>query len=136
MRHLLKTAITLILASWCFGGPLYGQENTENNKPEKWRKNIIRYNLSGGLLFGLGDYVVIGYERVVNARQSFSINIGPSSLPKLVNFTTDSFSLQKDLKNSGFNVSVDYRFYLTKENKYAAPHGLYIGPYTSYNHFQ
>jgi hypothetical protein len=31
---------------------------------------------------------------------------------------------------------VDYRFYLAKENKYRAPHGLYIGPYYTHIHFK
>jgi hypothetical protein len=57
------------------------------------------------------------------------------SLPKLVSINTDSFSLKKDNKNNGMNFSVDYRFYLGKENRYLAPHGVYIGPYYSYNKF-
>lgn len=98
-------------------------------------KNVIRYDLSGGLLFGVSKYVVFGYERVVGPHQSFSINVGPASLPKFVAIVTDSFSLSKDTKRSGFNISVDYRFYLAKENRYAPPHGLYVGPYVSYNQF-
>jgi hypothetical protein len=102
---------------------------------KKSYKNIIRYNLSGALLFGFDNYVIFGYERMVNPHQSFSINIGGVALPKFVSVNTDSFSLQKDVKNNGFNASVDYRFYLPHENKYDAPHGVYIGPYFSYNHF-
>jgi hypothetical protein len=98
-------------------------------------KNIIRYNLSGAILFGADKYVVFGYERVVGPRQSFSVNVGRASFPKLVSVSTDTFELQKDLKNGGMNVSADYRFYLKKENKYTAPHGLYIGPYYSFSHF-
>ena len=103
--------------------------------PAKNYKNIVRYNLSGALLFGFDRYVILGYERVVKKNQSFSINVGQASLPKLVSITTDSFSVEKDKKSSGFNFSVDYRFYLAKENKYVAPHGLYIGPYYSFNKF-
>lgn len=102
---------------------------------EKTYKNVIRYDLSGGLLFGIDKYVVFGYERVIGAHQSMSINVGPASLPKFIAIVTDSFSLSKDTKRSGFNVSVDYRFYLAKENRYAPPHGLYIGPYVSFNKF-
>jgi hypothetical protein len=109
------------------------QVDTVNNGRQY--KNVIRYNLSGALLFGFDKYIVFGYERVVNPRQSFSINFGGAALPKLVSINTDSFNLQKDKKNSGYNFSADYRFYLAKENKYNAPHGLYIGPYYSLNHF-
>jgi len=99
-------------------------------------KNVIRYDLSGSLLFGVDKYVVFGYERILSPHQSISINIGPASLPKLIAIQTDSFTLSKDTKRNGFNVSVDYRFYLSKENKDAPPHGLYIGPYVSYNRFK
>jgi hypothetical protein len=98
-------------------------------------KNIIRYNLSGGLLFGLNHYIVLGYERVLSPKQSISINIGKASLPKLVSINTDSFQIKNDKKRSGVNFSIDYRFYLASENKHKAPHGLYIGPYYSYNRF-
>lgn len=103
--------------------------------PEKTYKNIVRYNLSGPLLFGFDRYVILGYERVIKKNQSFSINIGQASLPKLVSISTDSFNVEKDKKSTGFNFSVDYRFYLSKENRYLAPHGLYIGPYYSFNKF-
>jgi hypothetical protein len=99
-------------------------------------KNIIRYNLSGALLFGPDRYVIFGYERVINRHQSISINIGSVSLPKLASINTDSLNLKKDNKNTGTNVSIDYRFYLANENKYPAPHGIYVGPYYSFNRFK
>ncbi|SEP42330.1 DUF3575 domain-containing protein [Niastella yeongjuensis] len=98
-------------------------------------KNIIRYNLSGALLFGVDHYIVLGYERVLSPKRSISVNFGKASLPKLVNINTDSFQVQNDKKRSGVNISIDYRFYLARENKFKAPHGLYIGPYYSYNRF-
>jgi hypothetical protein len=107
----------------------------KNDSTAKVYRNVIRYNLSGGLLFGLDKYIVFGYERVLNSRQSISINAGRVSFPKLVSFSTDSFSVKSDLKNSGFNTSIDYRFYLRKENLFMPPHGIYIGPFYSYNHF-
>jgi len=33
----------------------------------------------------------------------------------------------------GLNLSADYRFYLSKLNKYHAPRGVYIGPYAAFN---
>lgn len=100
------------------------------------RKNVIRYNLSGAMLFGIDKYIVLGYERVIGKHQSFSLNFGVASLPKLVTISTDSLKVSKDQKNSGFNLSVDYRFYLKKENRYSPPHGLYIGPYYFFNQFK
>lgn len=112
----------------------YAQVDSSNMSVQ--HKNVVRYNLSGALLFGFDKYIVFGYERVVGKKQSFSINLGRASLPKPLNISTDSFSLSKSRKRTGYNISVDYRFYLANENKYAPPHGVYIGPYYSYNHFE
>jgi hypothetical protein len=128
-KTVLKAAVTFGLFFSIFSG------EAQDSSAVKQRKNIIRYNISSPLVFGFDKNLVLGYERVVGRNQSFSINGGRSALPKLVSFSTDSFQLNSDLKNSGYNFSVDYRFYLGKENKYAAPHGIYIGPYYSYNHF-
>jgi len=128
-KTFLKVTITFAFLLNLAG--VYGQDNSQN----KQYKNVIRYNISNPLLFGFDRYVVLGYERIVNDDQSFSINVGRASLPRLVEINTDSFHLNKDTKNSGYNLSLDYRFYLEKENKYAAPHCLYIGPFYSYNHF-
>src|SRR3954471_16621462 len=98
-------------------------------------KNVVRYNLSGALLFGFSKYIVLGYERVLSPKSSISVNFGTAALPKIISLVTDSFQTKKEGKRKGFNVSIDYRFYLSKETKFAAPHGVYIGPYYSYNHF-
>jgi hypothetical protein len=108
---------------------------TDSLKQMRQYNNVVRYNLSGALLFGFDKYIVFGYERMIKRNQSISVNIGDARLPKLITINTDSFSLKNDKKNKGVNVSVDYRFYLGKENKYVAPHGAYIGPYYSYNNF-
>ena len=107
----------------------------DTTKKEQQFKNVVRYSLTGALLFGVDKYIVLGYERLLTPRQSFSVNFGKAALPKLTTIITDSFELSQDLKNTGINVSIDYRFYLAKENKHAAPHGLYIGPYYSFNSF-
>jgi uncharacterized protein DUF3575 len=108
----------------------------DSTAPPRAYKNVIRYNLTGGILFGFDSYVVLGYERVLSSHRSISINFGRASMPKLTEIVTDSFDLRKDKKRSGYNVSVDYRFYLSKENKFSAPRGVYVGPYYSYNHFE
>jgi len=119
-----------------YSGMLHAQSADTDSSWQKSHKNIIRYNISGALLFGFDKYIIFGYERVVNRHQSFSINVGGAGLPKFISLNSDSFRLQKDTKNSGFNASADYRFYLSHENKYYAPHGVYIGPYVSFNQFK
>jgi hypothetical protein len=39
------------------------------------------------------------------------------------------------VKKTGYSLTADYRFYLKKENKDPAPHGVYIGPYLAYLNF-
>lgn len=127
--------LIIVLIAICCSQTASGQVDTAAKKGKDY-KNIIRYNLSGALLFGIDKYIVFGYERVVSPKQSFSINVGRASLPKLVSFTSDSFALKGDRKNTGFNISLDYRFYLAKENKYNAPHGVYVGPYMAYSQME
>ncbi|PWT95594.1 MAG: hypothetical protein C5B52_17470 [Bacteroidetes bacterium] len=115
-------------------GICQGQDKTDSIKMHPY-KNIVRYNLSGALVFGADRYIVFGYERVIRKNQSISINFGKASLPKLITVSTDSLELSKNSSASGYNVSIDYRVYISRENKYPAPHGLYIGPYYSYNKF-
>ncbi len=98
-------------------------------------KNVIRYNLSGPMLFGYDSYVIFGYERVIWKQHTISINGGTVKFPKIFYISTSIFDLQKDERNSGIHFSADYRFYPRKDNKYAAPRGVYIGPYFSYNRF-
>jgi hypothetical protein len=95
-------------------------------------KNVIRFNLSNYFLFG-GRNVIFGYERVVSPSQSFSINFGMASIPMMKSMSGDSISIEKQSNRMGFNVSADYRFYLKKENRYGAPRGVYLGPYSFFN---
>ncbi len=136
MKPFHPTVAVLLTIAALYNGNLHAQYSDADSSWKNSRKNIVRYNLSGGLLFGIDKYVVFGYERVIKPHQSLSLNVGRAALPKLVSINTDSFSVSKDLKNTGFNISLDYRFYLAKENKYVAPHGLYIGPYIAYNNFK
>ncbi|MFZ4770635.1 MAG: hypothetical protein ACOYLO_10700 [Ferruginibacter sp.] len=79
---------------------------------------------------------MFGYERAIGKHQSFSVNIGKFSLPKLINISTDSIKDFNSNKSSkGISLSGDYRFYLAKENLYNSPHGIYIGPYFAFNKF-
>lgn len=135
MSRNIVPATTIALILFLTGTTAYAQQDQTDSLGGKTRKNVVRVNISNPLIFGFDRYLILGYERVINKNQSLSINVGRASLPKFVTINTDSFSLTKDLKNNGYNVSVDYRFYLRKENKYAPPHGVYIGPFYSFNHF-
>ena len=124
------------------GHPVVGQVDTV--KPvlvqadavkEKKFKNTIRLNITNPLIFG-ERAIVLGYERVLSDSKSFSINLGQSELPDFGLFDPDTDDPEaKLIKNStgkGFNTTADFRFYLKAENKYAAPHGIYLAPYVAY----
>ena len=99
----------------------------------KQLKNTILFNVTNPLIFG--SSYILGYERVLNHRHSFSVSIGTTSFPGSDRRDTDSLKVNDVDDKSGMNISADFRFYLSKENKYAVPRGVYIGPYYSYNNF-
>ncbi len=98
-------------------------------------KNVVRVNITYPLLFGSKNFV-LGYERIIKPHQSISVNVGLTNLPKVTSFDLDSLSITSDAETSGYNVSMDYRFYLKKENKFLAPRGVYVGPYAFYYNFK
>src|SRR5262245_43130102 len=98
-------------------------------------KNTIHYNVTNPMIFG-NRSIIFGYERVLNKLRSFTLNIGTTDFPKLGLVKSDSVKLKSVTHEVGFHLSADYRFYLAKQNKYAAPRGVYIGPYYSYNYFK
>jgi hypothetical protein len=103
-------------------------------KQEREFKNTIRFNITNPLIFG-SKSIIFGYERILKNNQSFSINIGQASFPTLKFGVSDEFRAKTVLSEGGFHISGDYRFYLSKLNRYNAPRGVYIGPYYSYNKF-
>jgi len=127
-----KTFAVIFVPIFIFSGTqiIYGQDE----KPViKNLKNSVKINITNPMIFGDQCYM-IGYERTIGNHQSFSVNIGRFSLPRILNINTDSIKQTGNSSQSkGFHMSGDYRFYLSKENKYNSPHGIYIGPYATYN---
>jgi len=106
----------------------------EADSVKKNLKNSIKVNITNPMIFGDKCYM-IGYERTIGDHQSLAVNIGRFSIPLSLNLiNTDSIEdVTKNINSKGFHFSSDYRFYLSKENKYNSPHGIYIGPYVTYN---
>lgn len=128
MNSAIKVTIALIMVATLPVSTCYGQKDSLKNF-----KNTIRFNITNPMLFS-SKFNVIGYERVIKDYQTASINLGRSSFGTLL-FNSDSLDAKTQNNDKGFNLSVDYRFYLKKENKFRAPRGAYIGPYYSYNFF-
>jgi hypothetical protein len=122
----ISVLLTTLLISCPFTN---GQADTVKNF-----KNTIKFNITNPMLFGW-KYNVLGYERVIKEHQTATITMGRVAFPRLSEGIADSIGISEQLNDKGFNFSLDYRFYLRKENRYSAPRGVYIGPYYAYNHF-
>ena len=99
------------------------------------RRNTIKVDLTSYWLYR--NALMFSYERVVKNRpnQTWAITAGLQQLPKLLGSLDDTLSVTNEFKTKGWKIGGDYRFYLKKENKFAAPHGVFIGPYTTYHHY-
>jgi hypothetical protein len=121
---------SFLLSALCiFSTEVSGQYviDTANSK-----KNTIRVNITNPMIFG-DQYNVVGYERIIGKNQSFSVNFGRFAMPKFVDEEPDSVQLQRNYNDKGINFAIDYRFYFFGLNRFAAPRGIYIGPYYAYN---
>lgn len=128
VKSAIKPTIALIFVATLSVLTCHGQADSA-----KYFKNTIRYNITNPVLFSW-KFNVLGYERVISDHQTASVNIGRTALGGFL-LSNDSIDLIDQYNDKGFNFSLDYRFYLKKENMYRAPRGLYIGPYYSYNQF-
>ena len=102
-------------------------------KHAKEFKNTLKINLTSWILYKNG--VQLNYERVLSSKRSFTVFGGIIQFPMPTVISNSSLSFDKNKKKSGYSFGADYRFYLAKENKYAAPRGVYLAPFVSYYHF-
>lgn len=93
------------------------------------RRNTIKVEFTSFALYR--QPIVLSYERVVKRNQSMVFTAGLQKFPAVLNLGQGIF-VSRDISASGHKLGFEYRFYLKKENKYAAPRGVYIGPYISY----
>ncbi|HEX6223519.1 MAG TPA: DUF3575 domain-containing protein [Chryseolinea sp.] len=97
------------------------------------RKNTIKIDLTSNVLFR--NAFNFSYERVTKPHQTFAITAGYQQFPKLTSIGSGIEATNDSKKRTGLKFGGEYRFYLKKENKFQAPHGVYIGPYISYLYF-
>ena len=110
-----------------------GQEKDTMLKVEKEHPNIVKLSISSWLIYPTSIHVA--YERVLNGKQSISVFGGYNEFPININPDIANTSLAYTRKKTGYSVGAEYRFYLSSENKYKAPHGVYLAPYSSYFSF-
>jgi hypothetical protein len=99
---------------------------------EKVFKNTLKLNLTSWILY---SGVQVNYERILSKKRSITLYGGIIEFPMPSVISNSSLSFNRDKQKSGFSLGSEYRFYLAKENKYDAPHGVYLAPFVSFYHF-
>lgn len=125
----------LLVITFSLAWPANAQKGYAFPDSVKYKKNVIKWNLTPFLLWSYKD-INIGYERVVSPYRSFSVNAGYFELPQFSANLLDSLNIENSTDRYGYAFSGDYRFYFKKRNKHMAPDGLYWGPYGSFHHTQ
>jgi hypothetical protein len=100
----------------------YAQDSTD----VAYRRNTIKLDLTGNLIYD--NSFNLSFERLIRPSQSFVVTAGYQEFPTIINFGEKVEGDKRD-DRSGYKYGAEYRFYLKKENKFAAPRGVYIGPY-------
>ena len=103
-------------------------------KKEKSRPNLIKLNISAPIIYN--NAIMGAYERVLSPNRSINVYGGYCEFP-MPSIISDNDNLKfiNNKQKSGFAIGADYRFYLGKLNKYAAPRGVYLAPFMSYYNF-
>jgi hypothetical protein len=95
--------------------------------------NIVKISLSSYTLYPNSFH--LGYERVLTKNKSIYVFGGYNEFPLSLNLDLPNTKLSDARSKSGFSVGAEFRFYLSEENKYNAPHGIYLAPYISFYKF-
>jgi hypothetical protein len=109
-----------------------GLSEAQDSIAKTQRRNTIKIDLTSHILYR--NALGISYERLVKPSESFSVMAGYQEFPIVASFG-QRITVRDDRKRHGYKFGGEYRFYLTKENRYAAPRGLYIGPYFALHRF-
>ena len=128
LKKLSSVAIILIVSM-----QVHAQKDSSKVVPEKDYKNIIKLNITSWILYSNG--IQINYERLLSNHSSITVFGGPIEFPMPTVIANSPLNFDKNKSKSGFVIGSEYRFYLSKENKDAAPHGVYLAPFISYYHF-
>jgi Protein of unknown function (DUF3575) len=103
--------------------------NAQDSARYAQRKNTIKLDITSRWLYR--NSLIMSYERVTKPNQSVGLIAGYQEFPRSSSLG-DGISVKDDRKKNGMKFGAEYRFYLRKENKYRAPRGVYIGPYSTF----
>lgn len=108
-----------------------GSAQKQDSIPKRF--NIVKINLMSSFLYRNSG--AVSFERLSKPNQSWAVTVGYVRFPTLGSLGSSAQVTNENVKNAGYMFGGEYRFYLGKENKYAAPHGVYLGPYTNFYSF-
>jgi len=128
----LSRVICMVLCMLATVNMVGQEEKTATQAKRGDYKNIIKFNLSSRILYR--NTFILGYERVMKKNQTLNISGGYMEFPLSVKFP-ESVEVKGNKQKSGYTIQADWRFYLGKENKYSAPHGVYLAPFLALHHF-
>jgi hypothetical protein len=132
----MKTTITRLINSVVLIVAISSAANAQQ-VADTVRRSTVKLDITSYWLYR--NAVVFAYERVVKNKpyQSWGITAGYQQFPSLAGtlLDSDSINIKRDNKATGLKVGGEYRFYLLKENKYKAPRGVYIGPYSTFHNY-
>ena len=96
-------------------------------------KNSVKINLTSFILYSTG--IQLNYERLLSLKRSITVFGGYIQFPMPSIIANSPIIFERNRIKGGYVVGSEYRFYLARENKYSAPHGVYLAPFVSYYHF-
>lgn len=125
LRMCMASALVIGIHIFSFG------QTTDSSRTKY--PNLIKYSISNYLLYPSSFH--FGYERVLTRNKSIYVFGGSNAFPVNLDFNFSNTNLQRAKSKSGYSIGAEFRFYLSEENKYNAPHGIYLAPYVSYYKF-
>ncbi|HTB26042.1 MAG TPA: DUF3575 domain-containing protein [Puia sp.] len=127
-RLFIATVLFLLISYYSFGQMKDTTLKGKINYP-----NIIKLSVSSWLLYPNSFHM--GYERILNPNHSIYVFGGYNQFPLKLDLNLSNTNLTDSRNKNGYSIGAEFRFYLPKENKYEAPHGIYLAPYLSYYDF-
>jgi|SRR5579863_875028 len=105
----------------------------ETDTAKKKYSNIIKYSISSYVLYPRSFHM--GFEKVISRNKSIYVFGGYNEFPLNLNLDLSNTNFSDSKNKTGYSMGAEFRFYLSKENKFDAPHGIYLAPYLSYYQF-
>jgi len=124
--------IFIVLLGWFFHASSFSQASDSLagiKQPLHW--NVIKFNPTPMILWSWKN-ITFSYERILNPRQSISVELGYLEFPKLVSDSLINLVNITTHSKWGLNATIEYRFYLTRLSTRPVPAGLYLGPYFTF----